>query len=267
MECTKDKQYFLIESLRRNNLNASKIYEIVLTAWPEECLSARRIRELCQGIRNGDRTDFNRAVGSGRKSSELRLNSVGQVEQLIIGDPSMSIQRITHHLQIPHTMVQRILTCDLGKKWVSTKWIPHDLTEANKAIRVERCSDLIEAMRSRQCRSNLITIDEKWFYCRNMLPKTQIGQWVTPGGDQPNLQTARRTTMEKKIMAIIAVSQIGHHYYEILTPNTSVNAERYIIFLFCVFCLVASHIRFFQKMHVFFTTMRVHIQPEQQRTT
>ena len=86
-------------------------------------------------------------------------------------------------------------------------------------------------MHSRQCRLNLITIDEKWFYCRKMAPKSQIGQWVTPGGDQPNLQTARRTTMEKKIMAIVAVSQSGHHYYEILTHNTSVNAERYIIFL------------------------------------
>ena len=105
MECTKEKQYFLIESLRRNNMNASEIYEIVSIAWPEECLSVRRIREICQDIRNGDRTDFNRTVGSGRKSSVLRLNSVGQVEQLIIDDPSMSVQRIAHYLQISHTMV------------------------------------------------------------------------------------------------------------------------------------------------------------------
>lgn len=231
MQCTKQNQYFLIESLRRNAIDATEIYQMVSTAWPNECLSVRRIRELCQEMRSGDRTDFNRTVGSGRKSSELRSNSVDQVEQLIIIDPSMSVQRIADHLHIPHTMVQRILTDDLGKKWIATKWIPHHLTEANQALRVERCSDLIEAMRSRQCRSNLITIDEKWFYCRNMAPKSQIGQWVTPGGDQPKLQTARRTTMEKKIMAIIAVSQSGHHYYEILTLNNSINAERYIVFL------------------------------------
>lgn len=231
MQCTKEKQYFLIESLRRNNMDATEIYGMVSKAWPDECLSVRRIRELCQKMRNGDRTDCNRAVGSGRRSSELRLNSAGQLEQLILTDPSMSVQRIADRLAIPHTMVQRILTKDLGKKWIATKWIPHKLTEANQALRVERCTDLIKAMRSRQCRSNLITIDEKWFYCRNMAPKTQIGQWVTPDGDQANLQTARRTTMEKKIMAIIAVTQSGHHYFEILSLNTSVNAERYIIFL------------------------------------
>lgn len=231
MQCTKENLYFAIETLRRNDMNASEIYSMLSIAWPNDCLSERRIREVCQQMRDGERDNFTRKQGSGRKKSDKRMESVAAVQHVLEEDSTLSVQRISSILEIPHTMTQRILNEDLQKRWVATKWIPHNLTESNRAIRVERCRDLIEAFKSRQCLSNLISIDEKWFYCRNLQPKTQIGQWVSPGGDHQPLQTPRRTTMEKKFMAIIAVSQKGLHYFEIVPSNSSVNAERYIQFL------------------------------------
>ena len=44
-----------------------------------------------------------------------------------------------------------------------TRWVPHVLNNYNKAVRVERCTDLIEALAFRQTRKNWITIDEKFF--------------------------------------------------------------------------------------------------------
>ena len=96
------------------------------------------------------------------------------------------------------TMVQRILTEDLGKKWLHTRWVPHVLNNYNKAVRVEKCTDLIEALAFRQTRKKLITIDQKFFYLRHLQPRNVIGSWLTPGGDEVARKTARLSKMEKK---------------------------------------------------------------------
>ena len=53
---------------------------------------------------------------------------------------------------------------------------------------------------------------------------------MTPNGDG-GLQTPKRSTMEKKFMAIVAVSLRGQHYFEVLQRNESLNSERYVEFL------------------------------------
>ena len=64
-----------------------------------------------------------------------------------------------------------------------------------------------------------------------MKPRNVIGSWIVPGGDEKWRQTTRRNTMESKFMAIIAVSQGGQHYFEVLEPNVHVNGEKYVDFL------------------------------------
>ena len=70
------------------------------------------------------------------------------------------------------------------------------------------------------------------FICANLIPSNRIGCWVTLGSDEALRQTARRNTMEKKLLVIISVSTQGKHYYEILPSNQSIDSERYIHFLY-----------------------------------
>ena len=51
-----DKIYFLIESLRRCNKNASEIHGMIQESWPDYNLSAAHIRRICMQFRNGERT-------------------------------------------------------------------------------------------------------------------------------------------------------------------------------------------------------------------
>ena len=55
-----------------------------------------------------------------------------------------------------------------------------------------------------------------------MKPRNVIGSRIVPGGDEKR----RRSTMESKFTAIIAVSQGGQHYFEVLERNVHVNGER-----------------------------------------
>ena len=55
-------------------------------------------------------------------------------------DKSILIQSIFDTLyKLPHTMVERILNEHFNKKWIRTSSVPHVLTEANKAVQIERC--------------------------------------------------------------------------------------------------------------------------------
>lgn len=231
MEVTKDKLYFAIETARRNNMNASEIHEFIDNAWPGECPSVRHIRRLSKEFRDGERDTFERLPGSGRKQTETRKENVDEVRILIEEDSSITINQISARLDISHSMVQRIIEDDLETIWKGTQWVPHTLNEINKAIRVERCQVLLDSLSTRLAKKNLVTIDEKFFYCRNLKPRNRIGSWITPDGDSHVSQTARRKSVEMKYHVIVAVSQRGNHYFEILPQNETVDATRYIQFL------------------------------------
>ena len=228
---SKENLYFLIETLRRNGMKASAIHNIMNEAWPEDSFSERHVRKLVQEFRDGNRDSFTRKQGSGKDVSVVRTQAIERVEALIDGNSSLTVRQIATELGLSKTMVHEILTNDLELLWLSTKWVPHTLSEANKAIRLTRCQDLMDSFSSRLTKSNLVTIDEKYFYCRNMQPRNVIGSWLGPWGDEPRKQTARRSSMETKFMAIVAVSQRGEHYFEVLPRNEHINAERYVEFL------------------------------------
>ena len=217
-------------------MNASEIYNMVYTAWPAECPSVSRIRAICQEFNDG-RDSFKRKNGSGRRKSDERLHAINEVRELVENDRTMSIRRIANALNIPHAMVQRILSDDLERKWFHTAWVPHTLSDANKAIRVERCENLLICLESRLAKSNLVTIDEKFFYQRKLQPKHNIGSWlsaediINAAGDQIVEQTAVRSPMEAKWLVIVAVSQRGYHYFKILNRNETLNAEKYTAFM------------------------------------
>ena len=118
-------------------------------SWPDQNISIRRIRDVCQEFRDGRRTSFGRKSGSRPSISDSRRENVEAVDQMINNDPHLTLREIARNLEISHTIVQRILVEDLDKLWLHTKWIPHTLFEQNKATRVARCQDLLESLSSR----------------------------------------------------------------------------------------------------------------------
>ena len=231
MNCSKENMYFFIETLRRVEYKAADIHRVLTQAWPDDSFTEAHVRKLCQQFREETRTTFERQEGSGRPKSERRSDNVETIRDLIENDRSMSVVTISRILNLQKDMVHRIFTDELDMKWVHTKWVPHTLSEGNKAVRVERCNDLIQSLSNRLAQKNLVTIDEKMFYCRNLKHRNTIGCWVGQSGDEPVLQTARRSNFEKKFHVIMAVTQRGSHFFRILPVNVSVNSELYVSFL------------------------------------
>lgn len=229
MEYSTESCHFLIESLRRNGMSATEIHSILETAWPVEAPSLRRVQTIVKEFNDGERTRFGRTFGSGRRKSDDRVRATEQVEEILIEDCSRTVRDLAEMSDLPKSTVHRIITEDLNRKWTLTRWVPYPLTEERKTIRLVRIQDLLEAFQSRTVKQNLITIDEKWFYCRPLRPRNKIGSWVSSEGDC--LKTPRRMPMEKKFMAIVAVDLHGYHFFKVLNRNQSVTSVLYTTFL------------------------------------
>lgn len=173
MEVTKDKILFLIESLRRNGINGAEIHRAICIAWPDDAISYRRVTQIVEEFRSGERQSFERAKGSGRPQSDRRKENVVRVEALLEEDPSLTIRELSYMLDLSFGMIYRIIDEDLERIWFHTKWVPHVLTNRIRDLRVTCCENLIHDFNSRLTKKGLVTIDEKWFYCRKLRPSKE----------------------------------------------------------------------------------------------
>ena len=110
----------------------------------------------------------------------------------------------------------------MGKIQKSGKWVPHDLTEAQRERRKVTSEMLLARHDRKSFLHRIITGDEKWIYFEN--PKKKKS-WVDPG--QPSTSTARPNRFGKKTMLCVWWDQQGMVYYELLKPGETVNAHRY----------------------------------------
>ena len=183
MEFSYERMLFLIESHRRNGDNAVYVHNLLETAWPQEAVSLRRVQQLMKELNDGTRQSFARLLGQGRPVSEIRRNAIDRVSEAIAENNNLSERKLARLLNLNDTMIHRILNEDLEMMWMKTQWVPHQLTDAHRLLRVERCQDMLLAFRSRITKANLVNVDEKWLFARYLLPKNDVGSWVGPGGD------------------------------------------------------------------------------------
>ena len=61
------------------------------------------------------------------------------------------------------------LVRDLGMRKFVSRWVPHELSDRNKADRVELSKGLLTELRTGDIR-DIITGDESWFYTTTILP-------------------------------------------------------------------------------------------------
>lgn len=225
---------FFVATLSSNNFKATDIHQLLINAWGEDnIVGVRRIQAIAKEFAEG-RVNFKRSEGSGRPRTSTCLENVERVRELIEENCRLSCPDIESITGIEERSVQRILTKDLNKKSLCCRWIPHVLTEKNKAVRVERAREILRVVDRRLMKEKLVVIDEKWVYFRSVRPKECNRAWVNEAGDRPQLP--RQTISNKKVMLIVASNYSkSFSYHEILRDGGTINADRYLQFLHNMF--------------------------------
>ena len=107
------------------------------------------------------------------------------IEQMLAIDPRLSVKMIALEHNISIGTAFKIIRNDLRLKKLTTKWVPHTLTEENKAKRKQCCDAALALYKKRpteflQC---ILTMDETWVYTYDPETALEAKEWVKSKDD------------------------------------------------------------------------------------
>jgi len=139
--------------------------------------------------------------GGLQKSTRTEVN-IAAVVDLVKNDRQIASRMIAESLNIPKTVVLRILKEDLGKRKLFARFVPHCLTPEQREDRVTSCQDIIAmAHADKQIFNQIITEDETWCFAYDPDTKRQSSEWVGETSPPPKKLKFQRSRI--KIMLII----------------------------------------------------------------
>ncbi|CAH1985567.1 unnamed protein product [Acanthoscelides obtectus] len=122
----------------------------------------------------------------GAPKMAVTQENVDAVRKLIIEDRHVTYREIEASLKISKTSIQKILHEELGVRKLVSRWIPHLLTEEQKAARVN-------------C---IVNGDESWIYCYEPENKRQSTVWVFQDEETTRKVIRSRSVSKKRLRKI-----------------------------------------------------------------
>jgi hypothetical protein len=118
----------------------------------------------CRMFKAGDFSVDDR-VRPGKPPIELS----GAIMSLLSDEPFLSARVLAVRLSSTRQTIKRVLVSDLGRRNFVRRWIPHDLSEANRRERVLKVNLLLEELQADEGNefANTMTGDESWFCLNN----------------------------------------------------------------------------------------------------
>ncbi|CAH2002088.1 unnamed protein product [Acanthoscelides obtectus] len=123
----------------------------------------------------------------GAPKTAVTQENVDAVRKLIIEDRHVTYREIEASLKISKTSIQKNLHEELGVRKLVSRWIPHLLTEEQKAARVNWCQKTLDCFDSGNSKNvySIVSGDESWIYCYEPENKRQSAVWVFQGEEKP----------------------------------------------------------------------------------
>ncbi|CAH1997966.1 unnamed protein product [Acanthoscelides obtectus] len=154
----------------------------------------------------------------GAPKTAVTQENVDAMRKLIIEDRHVTYREIEASLKISKTSVQKILHEELGLRKLVSRWIPHLLTEEQKAARVYWCQKTLDRFNSGNSRNvySIVSGNELWIYCYEPDNKRQSAP----------TKVIRSRSVSKKMVATF-VSKAGHIATIPLNEQRIVTADWY----------------------------------------
>ena len=93
---------------------------------------------------NSERQSLKDEVREGPPKTAVVPENIDAVRELIMQDRHVTYRDIESYLSISSTSIHSILHDYLAVKNISSLWIPHNLTNAQKKFRVDWCKEMLE---------------------------------------------------------------------------------------------------------------------------
>ncbi|GFU60514.1 HTH_48 domain-containing protein [Nephila pilipes] len=164
---------------------------------------------------------------AGRPKSVVVPEKINAVRELIKQDRHVTYREIEASLDISMTSINKILHEHLSVKKICSRWIPHNLTNAQKKARVDWCKEMLEKYIQGTSKAvyNIYTGDESWIYSYEPETKQQSTVWVFQDEAKPTKVVRGRSTSKQMIACFFGIN--GHVATVALEQRRTVNSEWY----------------------------------------
>jgi hypothetical protein len=118
------------------------------------------------------------------------------VQELISTDHQMTLWMIQEILQISREIIDKILVEGLGKQKICTRYIPHCLTDEQKALRLQVCQGFIQSLNDdHPLLDSVVKAEETWCFQYDPQTKTVHGKALAKlSKTQKNFNLKRQKT-------------------------------------------------------------------------
>ncbi len=135
---------------------------------------------------------YNEFSNRTRLSSDIELHEVGswtvtdtthkeKLIELFQEDKNWSTFELSENLGISTSSTRRLLKA-VGPRNIASRWVPHDLTPAQKQLRADICTEHLERYNGDNgILSRIIAIDEMWIKSYDPSDPFSSHQWRLPG--------------------------------------------------------------------------------------
>jgi [histone H3]-lysine36 N-dimethyltransferase SETMAR len=163
----------------------------------------------------------------GRPKSAVLPETIDAVRVMIMEDRHITYREIESSLDISMTSINKILHDHLAVKKICSRWIPHNLTKAQKERRVDWCKEMLKKFDRGASKAvyNIYTGDESWIYAYEPETKQQSTVWVFQEEPKPTKVIRSRSTSKQMIACFFGIN--GHVATVPLQERRTVNAEWY----------------------------------------
>jgi len=115
---------------------------------------------------------------SGQPSTSRTPDMIERVRQMLAQDRRVTLRLMAEELGISKGMVHNIVREDLCKRKICSQFVPHKLTDEQKAKRMETSGDFITMCdKDPSFLQTIITGDETWCYQFDPESKRQSMEW------------------------------------------------------------------------------------------
>lgn len=117
-----------------------------------------------------------------------------ELKRVVESNPRQTVREIAGTLEVSKSSISRHLQ-QIEKVKKLDQWIPHELTENQKILRLETCSSLLLRNKIESFLDRIVTCDEKWILYDN---RKRTGQWLDKNEDPKQFPKPQLTA--KKII-------------------------------------------------------------------
>ncbi|KAJ4447653.1 hypothetical protein ANN_09660 [Periplaneta americana] len=159
---------------------ATETHGMLVQVYGREAVSRKCVYEWFKRFREGKETIENEPR-SGRPLTSRTPEMIEKLRQMLAQVRRLTLRLIAEELDISKDTVHTIVRDDLGKQKICSRFVPHKLTDEQKAKWMETSGDFISMCdQDPLLLKTIVTGDETWYYQFDPESKRQSMSWCSP---------------------------------------------------------------------------------------